>query len=151
MAITSDFISPWPQTHALFLNDIYFYMLSAAKSLQSCSTLCDPIDGSPPGSPVPGVLQARTLEWVVISFHFHPAWVCVKSLQSCPTLCDPMNCSLPGSSVHRILQARIPYSNELPFPSPGVLPNPGIQPGTPTLQHPIQLMSFIPSCCLYPA
>ena len=41
---------------------------AAAKSLQSCLTLCDPIDGGPPGSPVPGILQARTLEWVVISF-----------------------------------------------------------------------------------
>ena len=41
---------------------------AAAKSLQSCSTLCDPIDGSPPGSAVPGILQARTLEWVAISF-----------------------------------------------------------------------------------
>ena len=41
---------------------------AAAKLLQSCLTLCDPIDGSPPGSPVPGILQARTLEWVVISF-----------------------------------------------------------------------------------
>ena len=40
----------------------------AAKSLQSCPTLCNPIDGSPPGSPVPGILQARTLEWVAISF-----------------------------------------------------------------------------------
>ena len=40
----------------------------AAKSLQSCPTLCDPIDSSPPGSPVPGILQARTLEWVAISF-----------------------------------------------------------------------------------
>ena len=39
---------------------------AAAKSLQSCPTLCDPIDGSPPGSPVPGILQARTLEWVAI-------------------------------------------------------------------------------------
>ena len=41
---------------------------AAAKSLQSCPTLCDPIDGSPPGSPVPGILQAKTLEWVAISF-----------------------------------------------------------------------------------
>ena len=41
---------------------------AAAKLLQSCLTLCDPIDGSPPGSPVPGILQARTLEWVAISF-----------------------------------------------------------------------------------
>ena len=41
---------------------------AAAKSLQSCPALCDPIDDSPPGSPVPGILQARTLEWVAISF-----------------------------------------------------------------------------------
>ena len=41
---------------------------AAAKSLQSCPTLCDPVDGSPPGSPVPGILQARTLEWIAISF-----------------------------------------------------------------------------------
>ena len=42
--------------------------MCAAKSLQLCPTLCDPIDGSPPGSPIPGILQARTLEWVAISF-----------------------------------------------------------------------------------
>ena len=41
---------------------------AAAKSIQSCPTLCDPINGSPPGSPVPGILQARTLEWAAISF-----------------------------------------------------------------------------------
>ena len=46
----------------------HFSAATAAKSLQSCPTLCDPIDGSPPGSPIPGILQARTLEWVVISF-----------------------------------------------------------------------------------
>ena len=44
------------------------YVYAAAKSLQSCPTLCDPIDGSPPGYPVPGILQARTLGWVAISF-----------------------------------------------------------------------------------
>ena len=44
------------------------FAAAAAKSLQSCPTLCDPRDGSPPGSPVPGILQARTLEWVAISF-----------------------------------------------------------------------------------
>jgi len=47
---------------------------AAAKSLQSCPTLCDPIDGSPPGSPVPGILQARTLEWVAISFSSAGKW-----------------------------------------------------------------------------
>ena len=45
------------------------YPAAAAKSLQSCLTLCDPVDGSRPGSPVPGILQARTLEWVAISSH----------------------------------------------------------------------------------
>ena len=44
-----------------------FFLFAAAKSLQSCSTLCNPIDGSPPGTPVPGILQARTLEWVAMS------------------------------------------------------------------------------------
>ena len=83
---------------------------AAAKSLPSCLTLCDPIDGSPPGSPIPGILQARTLEWVAISFS--NAWkLKVKSesevAQSCPTLSDPMDCSLPGSSVHGIFQARV--------------------------------------------
>ena len=59
---------------------------AAAKSLQSCPTLCDPIDGSPPGSPVPGILQARTLEWVAISFSDAWKWkVKVKSL-SCVQL-----------------------------------------------------------------
>ena len=52
---------------AVFLNSLKV-AAAAAKSLQSCPTLCDPIDGSPPGSPIPGVLQARTLEWVAISF-----------------------------------------------------------------------------------
>ena len=47
---------------------VYLHNAAAAKSLQSCPTLCDPIDGSPPGSAVPGILQARTLEWVAISF-----------------------------------------------------------------------------------
>ena len=50
------------------MESICDYPAAAAKSLQSCPTLCDPIAGSPPGSPVPGILQARTLEWVVISF-----------------------------------------------------------------------------------
>ena len=82
---------------------------AAAKSLQSCPILCNPIDGSPPGSPIPGILQARTLEWVSISFSNSWKWkMKVKSLtQSCPTLSDPMAYSLPGSSVHGIFQARV--------------------------------------------
>ena len=61
-----------------------------AKSLQSCPTLCDPIDGSPPGSPVPGILQARTLEWVAISFSNAGKWkVKVKSLSRVWLLATP--------------------------------------------------------------
>ena len=74
---------------------------AAAKSLQSCPTLCDPIDGSPPGSPIPGILQARTL-----GCHFLLQCMKVKSesevAQSCPTLRNPMDCSLPGSAIHGI-------------------------------------------------
>ena len=83
------------------------YAAAAAKSLQSCPTLCNPIDGSPPGSPVPGIFQARTLEWVAISFSSAWKWkVKVKSL-SHVWLWDPMDCSLPGSSAHGIFQARV--------------------------------------------
>ena len=77
---------------------------AAAKSLQLCPTLCNPIDSSPPGSSIPGTLQARTLEWVATSFS--NAWMHAKSLQSCLTLCDPIDSSPSGSSVYRILQAR---------------------------------------------
>ena len=63
---------------------------AAAKSLQSCPTLCDPINGSPPGSPVPGILQARTLEWVAISFSNAWKWkVKVKSLSCIWLLVTP--------------------------------------------------------------
>ena len=77
---------------------------AAAKSLQSCPTLYYPIDGSPPGSAVPVILQARILEWVASSFS--KACMHAKSLQSCPTLYYPMDSSPPGSSVHGILQAK---------------------------------------------
>ena len=55
-------------TQIFFLRFIHAATAAAAKLLQSCPTLCNPKDGSPPGSPVPGILQARTLEWVAISF-----------------------------------------------------------------------------------
>ena len=85
----------------------YMYAAAAAKLLRSCPTLCDPIDGSPPGSPVPGILQARTLEWVAISFSKHEVESESEVTQSCLTLSDPMDCSLPGSSIHGIFQARV--------------------------------------------
>ena len=63
---------------------------TAAKSLQSCLTLCDPIDGSPPGSAVPGILQARTLEWVAISLSNALKWkVKVETLSPVPLLATP--------------------------------------------------------------
>ena len=66
------------------------FMLCYAKSLQSCPTLCNPIDGSPPGSPVPEILQARTLEWVAISFSNAWKWkVKVKSLSRVRLLATP--------------------------------------------------------------
>ena len=78
---------------------------------QSCPTLCDPIDGSPSGSSVPGIIQARILEWVAISFS--NACVHAKLLQLCLTLCDPMDSSPPGSSVHGILRQK--YWSGLPL------------------------------------
>ena len=80
---------------------------AAAKLLQSCPTLCNPIDGSPPGSPVPGILQARTLDWVAISSSSAWKWKVKVKSRSCQTLSDHMDCSPPGSSVHGIFQARV--------------------------------------------
>ena len=92
---------------------------ATAKLLQSCPTLCDPIDSSPPGSPIPGILQARTLEWVAISFS---QCMKVKSeceiAQSCPTLHDSMDCSLPDSSIHGIFQARVMEWGAIAFSGP---------------------------------
>ena len=83
--------------HSAFFTVQLSHLLAAAaaKSLQSCPTLCDPIDGSPPGSPVPGILQARTLEWSGVGCHFLLQCRTVKSesevAQSCLTLSDPMD------------------------------------------------------------
>ena len=93
-----------------FPSPILLTAAAAAKSLQLCPTLCESIDSSLPGSPVPGILQARTLEWVAVSFSNARKWK-VKSesevAQSCPTLSDPMDFGPPGSSVHGIFQARV--------------------------------------------
>ena len=71
-------------------NEDFSSAAAAAKLLQSCLTLCDPIDGSPPGSPIPGILQARTLEWVAISFSNAGKWkVKVKSLNRVRLLATP--------------------------------------------------------------
>ena len=71
---------------------------AAAKSLQSCPTLCDPIDGSPPGSPVPGILQARTREWVAISFSSAWKWkVKMKSFSRVQLLATPWTAAYQAS------------------------------------------------------
>ena len=62
------YISIFHLTDNRRISEKLYAATAAAKSLQSCPTLCDPIDGSPPGFPVPGILQARVLEWVAISF-----------------------------------------------------------------------------------
>ena len=90
---------------------------AAAKSLQSCPTLCDPTDGSPPGSPVPGILQARTLEWVAISFSNAWKWkVKVKSLSRIRFL------PAPWTAAHQAPPSmgfsRQEYWSEVPLPSP---------------------------------
>ena len=79
-----------PKSPALQVNSLLLNPAAAAKSLQSCPTLCDPIDGSPPGSPVPGILQARTLDWAAISFSNAWKWkVKVKSLSRVRLLVTP--------------------------------------------------------------
>ena len=90
---------------------------AAAKSLQSCPTLCDPTDGSPPGSPVPGILQVRTLEWVVISFSNAWKWkVKVKSLSRVLlllTLWTTVHQAPPSMGF-----SRQEYWSGVPLPSP---------------------------------
>ena len=83
-------------------------MRAAAKSLQSCPTLCDPRDGSPQGSPVPGILQARTLEWVAMSFSNAGKWkVKVKSLSRVRLLVTPWTAAYQAPLSTGIFQARV--------------------------------------------
>ena len=94
------------------------FAAAAAKSLQSCPTLCDPVDdGSPPGSSVPGILQARTLEWVAISFSNAWKWkVKVKSLSRVWLLATPWTaaCQAPPPMGF----SRQEYWSGVPLPSP---------------------------------
>ena len=90
---------------------------SESEVTQSCLTLCDPVDCSPPGSSVHGILQARILEWVAISFEPRSPILQADALTSsvqfssvtqlCPTLCNPTDCNLAGSSIHGIFQAGV--------------------------------------------
>ena len=100
---------------------LYFHHLAraaaaAAKSLQSRPTLCDPIDGSPPGSPVPGILQARTLEWVAISFSNAWKWkVKVKSLSRFRLFVTPWTAAHQAPPSMGF--SRQGYKSGLPLPS----------------------------------
>ena len=92
---------------------------AAAKSLQSCRTLCDPIDGSPPGSPIPGILQVRKLEWVAISFS--NSWkrkVKVKSLSHVQLLAIPWTAAYQAPPSMGF--SRQEYWSGLSLPSPGI-------------------------------
>ena len=92
---------------------------AAAKSLQSCPTLCDPIDGSPPGSPVPGILQARTLEWVAIFFSIAWKWkVKLKSLSHVRPSATPWTASFQAPLSMGF--SRQEYWSRVPLPSPFV-------------------------------
>ena len=94
-----------------------FGSAAAAKSLQSCPTLCDPIDGSPPGSPVPGILQARTLEWVAISFSNAWKWkVKVKPLSHVRLFVTPWTAAHQAPPSMGF--SRQEYWSGLPSPSP---------------------------------
>ena len=96
-----------------------FHMLCYSKSLQSCPTLCDPIDGSPPGSPVPGILRARTLEWVAISFSNAWKWkVKVKSLSCVWLSVTPWTAAYQAPPS--IGFSRQEYWSGVPLPSPDV-------------------------------
>ena len=96
------------------------YLAAAAKSLQSCPTLCDPIGGSPPGSPIPGILQARILEWVAISFSSAWKWkVKVKSLSRVRLLVTSWTTAHQAPPSMEF--SRQEYWSGLPLPSPRIL------------------------------
>ena len=108
-------LSDWAQQHSIYLH--VHAILCYAKSLQSCLTLCDPTDGSPPGSPIPGILQARTLEWVAISFSNAWKWkMKVKSLS------HVRPSATPWTAAHQAPPSmgfsRQEYWSGVPLPSP---------------------------------
>ena len=103
--------------HSLPSSTLMGLAAAAAKSLQSCPTLCDPIDGSPPSSPVPGILQARTLEWVAISFSNAWKWnVKVKSLSRVRPSATPWTAAFQAPPSMGF--SRQEYWSGVPLPSP---------------------------------
>ena len=116
----------------------------AAKSLQSCLTLCDPIDGNPTGSSVPGILQARTLEWAAISFSNAWKWkVKVKSLSHVRPLATPQTAAYQAPPSMGF--PRQEYSSGLPLPSP----KDGNRKHMLTFALILALNSFLKVCSLY--
>ena len=96
---------------------LYTYIYMYAKSLQLCLTLCDPIDGSPPGSPIPGILQKRTLVWVAISFSNTWKWKAkVKSLSCVQLLATPWTAAYQAPPSMGF--SRQEYWSGVPLPSP---------------------------------
>ena len=101
----------------IFQTVLFPFTAAAAKSLQSCPTLCDPIDGSPPRSSVPGILQARTLEWVAISFSNAWKWkVKVKSLSRVQLLATSWTAAYQAPPSMGF--SRQEYWSGVPLPSP---------------------------------
>ena len=99
------------------LMELFHLSAATAKSLQSCPTLCDPVDGSPPGSPVPGILQARTLEWVAISFYNAWKWkVKGKSLSCVWLFATPWTAAYQAPPSMGL--SRQEYWSGVPSPSP---------------------------------
>ena len=106
-----------PVTKISFIYVISSSAAAAAKSLHLCLTLCDPIDSSPPGSPVPGILQARTLEWVAISFSNAWKWkVKVKSLSRVRLLATPWTAAYQAPPSMGFSKQE--YWSGVPLPSP---------------------------------
>ena len=106
----------WKQSYST-LECICTAAAAAAKLLQSCPTLCDPIDSSPPGSPVPGILQARILEWVAISFSNAWKWkMKVKSLSRVRLLATPWTAAYQAPPSTGF--SRQEYWSGVPLPSP---------------------------------
>ena len=102
------------------LTSCMYAAAAAAKSLQSCPTLCDPRDRSPPGSAIPGILQARTLEWVAISFSNAWKWkVKVKSLSRAPLLATPWTAAYQAPLSMGF--SRQEYWSGVPLPSPSCM------------------------------
>ena len=97
----------------IMINDV---VAAATASLQSCLTLCDPLDGSPPGSPIPGILQARTLEWVAISFNAWKWKVKVKLLSRVRLLATPWAAAYQAPPSMGF--SRQEYWSGVPLPSP---------------------------------